>query len=233
MADDGTLLFIYDGGVFRVAEGVQPPKAGSVFFARHLDVREGDEVLDLGTGMGLTAILAARVAKRVVATDIVPECVSVTRENALLNGLGDRVEARVGDGYAPVSGMSFDLILANLPQMPTPRGLEREDWMARADNGGFDGWAVLDRIIRGAPEHLKPGGRLVFSIFDFLGLQRAHDKLQTAGLAPSVVAQETQSFPRLGYERLDHIRSLDTEGTVPKDTWPKTVERIILCGQKA
>ena len=139
MADDGTLLFIYDGAVFRVGEGVQPPKAGSVFFARHVEVREGDEVLDLGTGMGLTAVVAARVAKRVIATDIVPDCVTLTQRNALLNGVGDRVEGRVGDGYEPVRGMTFDLILSNPPQMPTPSGLNREDWMARADNGGLDG----------------------------------------------------------------------------------------------
>ena len=233
MGDGGLFLFIYGGCVFRVREGVQPPKAGSIFFARHLDVREGEEVLDLGTGMGLTAVLAARVAKRVIATDIVPECVTLARENAVLNGVADRVEARVGDWYGPVRGMTFDVIASNPPQMPTPPGLDREDWMARADNGGVDGWAMLDRIIRGAPEHLKPGGRLIFSIFDFLGVRRAHDELMAVGLTPSIVARETQSFPRLGYERLDHIRSLDAEGTVPKDGWPKTVERVMVCGRKA
>ncbi len=230
---EGTLLFIYDGCVFRVREGVQPPKAGSVFFARHLPVREGEEVLELGTGMGLTAVLAARVAKRVIATDIVPECVTLARENAVLNGVADRVEARVGDWYAPVRGMTFDLIASNPPQMPTPPELDREDWMARADNGGIDGWAMLDRIIRGASEHLRPGGRLIFSIFDFLGVRRAHDKLMAVGLTPSIVAREARSFPRLGYERLDHIRSLAAEGTVPKDGWPKTVERVMVCGRKA
>ncbi len=34
MPDDGRLLFIYDGGVFRVAEGVQAPKAGCVSVER-------------------------------------------------------------------------------------------------------------------------------------------------------------------------------------------------------
>ena len=233
MANEGTLLFLFDGAVFRVGEGVQPPKAGSLFFARHLDVKEGEEVLDLGAGMGLTAVLAARVAKRVVATDIVPECVTLTVQNALLNGVGDRVEGRVGDVYAPVRGMTFDLILSNPPQMPTPPGRDREDWMAYADNGGGDGWAVLDRVIRGAPEQLKPGGRVIFSIFDFLGVQRGQNTLRTAGLTPSIVAREVEPFPRLGYERLDHLRNLDTEGTLPRDQWPKTVERIILCGRKA
>ena len=39
--------------------------------------------------------------------------------------------------------------------MPTPVEREREDWMALADNGGVDGWVLLDRLIAGAPEHLR------------------------------------------------------------------------------
>src|SRR5919198_1098614 len=51
-------------------EGVQPPKAGSRFFARHLDVRAGERVLELGAGLGLAAVLAARAGAHVVATDV-------------------------------------------------------------------------------------------------------------------------------------------------------------------
>jgi hypothetical protein len=36
-----------------------------------------------------------------------------------------------------------------------------------------------------------------------------------------------QGFPRIGYERIDHIRSLDTEGTLPPEL-PATVERLVV-----
>lgn len=229
MSEPGTLLFVYAGCVFRLADGAQAPKAGSLFLLRHLDVGDGDEVLDLGTGAGLAAVLAARRAKRVVATDVVPECVALATQNAALNGVGDRVEARLGDCYDPVPGEAFDLIVSGPPQMPTPPDRERDDWMARADNGGLDGWALLDRVIAGARAHLKPGGRLRFSIFAFLGERRGLGKIQAAGLAPRVVARETQPFPRLGYERLDHLRTHDVEGTLPGGV-PTTVERLLLEG---
>ena len=230
--DDGLLLYVYQGALFKIADGVQAPKAGSLFFCRHLQFKPGDRVLELGTGAGLAAILAAKAGCRVVATDVVPEAVECARENALLNGVGDQVEVRLGDCYEPVRGMTFDLICTNPPQMPTPPGRDRDDPVAAADNGGVDGWEILDRAIQGAPRHLAAGGRLVFTIFAFLGQKAAMSKLEATGLAPRIVAREVQAFPRIGYERLDHIRSLDAEGTLARTGLPKTVERFVVQGTK-
>lgn len=226
MTDDaGTLLYAYRDCVFRVPDGVQPPKAGSLFFCRHLVVSPGERMLEIGAGLGLAAVLAARAGVRVVATDIVPAAVETIRANAVLNGVV--VDARLGDAYTPVAGERFDLVASNPPQMPTPPGRERADATAAADNGGLDGWEVLDRVIAGAPAHLTPGGRLVFTIFAFLGCKVAFAKCETAGLSPRVVASELQSFPRIGYERLDHLRALDPEGTIGTRV-PEQVERFVI-----
>src|SRR5205823_7477659 len=148
--DPGLLLYLYAGCVFRVAEGAQHPKAGSLLFCRHLEFRPGERVLEIGTGIGLAAVLAARAGCRVIATDVLPAAVDCARENAVLNGVGDRLDVRPGDAYAPVPGSTFDLICTSPPQMPTPPGRERSDSAAAADNGGIDGWALLDRIIADA-----------------------------------------------------------------------------------
>jgi release factor glutamine methyltransferase len=188
-------------------------------------------VLEIGAGLGLAAVLAARAGATVTATDVVPAAVEAIRTNAALNGV--TIDARRGDGWAPVAGERFDLVCTNPPQMPTPAGRERDDAEAAADNGGPDGWALLDRVIAGAPAHLEPGGRLIFSIFEFLGLKAAHAKLEAVGLVPRVVAHETQSFPRIGYERLDHLRAIDREATLPARGLPRTVERYIVEGSRA
>ena len=226
----GTLLYLYRDCVFRVPDGVQSPKAGSLLFCRHLTFRAGERVLEIGAGLGLAAVLAARTGARVVATDVVPAAVETIRANAVLNGV--TLDARLGDCYAPVAGERFDLICSNPPQMPTPPGRERDDAAAAADNGGRDGWLVLDRVIAGAPAHLAPGGRLVFTIFAFLGCKSAFARLEAAGLTPRVVASEVQSFPRIGFERLEHLRAMDAEGTLPAGL-PDRVERFVIEGRLA
>jgi release factor glutamine methyltransferase len=227
-SDEGLLLFAWRGCVFRVPDGVQPPKAGSLFFCRHLAARPGERVLELGAGLGLGAVLLARQGAAVVATDVVPAAVEAVRLNALLNGV--TVDARLGDCYAPVAGERFDLVCTNPPQMPTPPGPGRDDAAAAADNGGADGWALLDRVIAGARGHLRPGGRLVFTIFAFLGRKTAYARLEAAGLVPSILASEIQPFPRIGYERLEHIRAVEPEATVPATGAPATVERFVVQG---
>ena len=228
--DEGVLLYAWAGCVFRVPDGVQPPKAGSRFFARHLDVRAGERVLELGAGLGLAAVLAARAGAHVVATDVMAAAVDAVRANAALNGVS--VDARLGDCYEPVAGERFDLVCSNPPQMPTPPGRERDDAAAAADNGGVDGWEILDRIIAGATAHLSARGRLRFSIFAFLGRKTAFAKLEATGLVPAVVASETQAFPRIGFERLDHLRALDAERTLVSTGVPTSVERLLIEGRR-
>ncbi len=231
MADDAIHLLLYQDCLIRVTDEMLVPKSGSLLLARHLPLRDGDVVLDLGSGAGLIGILAARRGHRVVATDVGAACTESTRANALLNGVADRLEVRSGDLFAPVLGEAFDLIATNPPQMPTPPDREWDDAQSRADNGGPDGWVALDRIIHEAPRHLKPEGRLVFTFFGFLGVERSRDTLRAAGLEPRVLAREEQPFPRIARERLDHIRSGDAEGVLSAGR-PATCPRLVLCGQK-
>jgi release factor glutamine methyltransferase len=228
--DEGVLLFHYRDCTFRIGAGAQPPKAGSLLFCRHLDVSPGERVLEIGAGAGLAAVLAARAGAQVIATDIRPEAVECTRENAARNGVAELVDVRLGDGFAPVAGLRFNLICTSPPQMPTPPERERDDAEAAADNGGLDGWRLLDRVIREAPAHLAPGGRLLFTLFGFLGIEHARNRLRAAGLDPVVVARETHPFPRIGYERLDHLRAVDRERTIPRDAVPGSVDRYVVAG---
>lgn len=72
-------------------------------------------VLDMGTGSGITALVAAERAARVVAIDINPIAVRCARLNVLLNSAESRVDVRRGDLFGPVPDQTFDLALFNPP----------------------------------------------------------------------------------------------------------------------
>ncbi|MGD9890482.1 MAG: 50S ribosomal protein L11 methyltransferase [Dehalococcoidia bacterium] len=83
-------------------------------------VRPGMRVLDAGTGSGILAIAAIKLgAASVMAVDVEPQAISVTRENAARNGVGQRVRVAHGSlGAAwpfddPSAGIA-DLVVANI-----------------------------------------------------------------------------------------------------------------------
>ena len=107
--------------------------------------------LDLCTGSGVHALLAASHSRRVLAVDINPRAARCTRFNIQASGASN-IEAVVGDLYEPVGEGCFDLITANPPFVPSPRdSLQFRD-------GGRSGEDVQRRIIAGLPHHLAPGG---------------------------------------------------------------------------
>jgi len=232
VADQGPVhFFLYRDCLLRVPTPDLLPKAGSLLLATHLPLKADDAVLEIGTGSGLIALLAARAGHQVLATDVVPECCACAKANALLNGVAERMEVRAGDLFEPIGDRAFDVIATNPPQMPTPPDRDWGDLVSRADNGGPDGWSALGPIIDQAPQYLKPGGRLVFTLFAFLGAERALASLQAAGLTGQILARETQPFPRIGRERLDYLRAVGAAGAVPAGH-PAACERLVLCGTK-
>jgi len=120
-----------------------------------------ESTLDLCTGSGLLAIATSTSSRSVVATDLNPRATVFAQFNARLNGR-DNVELLTGDGFEPVRGDLFDLIVCNPPFVlsPTSRYLYRDndqelDLFCRA-------------LVRRAPGHLREGGYFQM-IFEWAG----------------------------------------------------------------
>ena len=112
-------------------------------------VRPGDRVLDLGTGSGVLAIVAAKLgAAQVVATDIDPIAVAVAAENVAINGLAlapvGPIDVRQGSVPAAMAGQ-FQVIVANI--------------LAEVLVGLFEG--RYDNVPLAEP--LAPGGYLILA----------------------------------------------------------------------
>jgi methylase of polypeptide subunit release factors len=110
-----------------------------------------ERALDIGTGNGAHALLAAGHADRVVATDVNPRALAFTTVSAAMNEI-DNVETRLGSLFEPVAGETFDLITCNAPYVVSP---ERR-WQYR--DGGLPGDQLSERVVREAPAHLTEEG---------------------------------------------------------------------------
>ena len=134
------------------------------------DARRIASVLDLCSGGGSLAILAARVFPnaRIEAVELSPGALAVAERNLEEHGLEERIALKRGDLFAPVKRKRFDLILANPPYVDAetiacfPPEYAAEPAIAHA--GGADGLDIVRRILREAPEHLTAGGTLVCEI---------------------------------------------------------------------
>jgi len=139
---------------------------------RLLRDRTGPRVLDIGTGSGCLAVAVAWKHKtaQVTAIDINPEALAVASRNAVNHGVSDRVRFLEGDLYSPLPVEDrFDIIVSNPPYIPHAdlAGLAasvRDYEPHLALDGGVDGFAVFDRLLARAADHLLPEGYLLMEI---------------------------------------------------------------------
>ncbi len=133
-------------------EAVMPPGPTTANLARALPRPPLGRVLDVGTGSGVLALLAAGLGGMVTATDITERACTFTRFNAAFNGL--TVDVRQGDLFTPVSGERFDLVLSQPPFVVQPPGIAATAYV----HGGPRGDELALRVLGGLAGSLAPGG---------------------------------------------------------------------------
>ncbi|MGB3503599.1 MAG: 50S ribosomal protein L3 N(5)-glutamine methyltransferase [Mesorhizobium sp.] len=124
-------------------------------------------VLDLCTGGGSLAILAARAFPNAEITglDLSADALSLASENVADHGLDEQVTLVQGDLFAPLTGQTFDLIITNPPYVARdvmealPDEFRHEPEMALGS--GEDGFDIVRRILAQAKTHLNPGGGIL------------------------------------------------------------------------
>jgi release factor glutamine methyltransferase len=129
------------------------------------------------------------------------------RLNARLNGV--RVRAVRGDLFAPVAGRRFDAITSNPPYVPSDDDDLPTTGPQRAWEGGRDGRLVLDRIIAGAADHLRPGGFVLLTHSSVLGTETTLAGLEAQGLQAEVVARRRGPLGPLMTKR---VQALEADG---------------------
>ncbi len=135
------------------------------------DVTDVEKVLDLCTGSGCLAILAAKIfpLADVDAVDLSPDALEVAKINVADHGLEERVKLYQGDLFKPLKGKKYDLIISNPPYVDAeamadlPPEYQAEPTMALV-GGGKDGMDIVHRILKEAPKYLNPEGGILVEV---------------------------------------------------------------------
>ncbi len=118
----------------------------------HLTIRRPVRTaLDLGTGSGVQALMAARHSGRVVAVDVNERGLAFARFNAALNRITN-IDLREGSWLEPIGDERFDMIVANPPYVVSP------DSAFLYRDGDLPADAVTQQLLRDVPAHLEEGG---------------------------------------------------------------------------
>ena len=154
------LFFAYDflrrqhGGLPQdYVMGVSP---SSVLLASMTVRRKNRSTLDLGSGCGIQAILAAAHSERVSGVDCNPRAVEFAQFNASLNGI-ENVDFLEGDMFGPVQSDTFDLVVSNPPFIISPEN--RHFFL----NSGLEDDEICRQIVQKVPAFLNEGGYCVLN----------------------------------------------------------------------
>ena len=189
----GGQRFDYLGLDLWVPADVQPITGMSHLFGEAVvaEVRPEDHVLDMGTGCGVNALIAGRVATRVIGVDTNRVAIGAAIENARANGLKKRVEFRYSDVFSHVTE-TFDLIIFD----PPFRWFRPRDLLEGAITD--ENYRTLSAFFEQASAHLRPSGRLLLFFGTSGDSDYFHLLAQRGGFAVDVVA--SQSLTRDGVQ---------------------------------
>ncbi len=157
------------------------------------EVKEDDEVLEVGSGTGVIAEKLKAIALSVIATDISPHAVRMTAGRGI-----DVVRTDLARGIKK----KFSLILFNPPYLPLDEGERRGDWIERAIDGGENGREIILRFLREIKDNLADRGRILLLVSSLSGIKEILDFAEREGYAYEKVNEIGLFFERLEVYRL-------------------------------
>ena len=175
--------------IINTDDNVYIPAEDSYLLADNLEIKEGQSVLEIGTGSGIVAMYASKLTDRITVTDINFDACELARKNFEENSI-ENIEILFGNLFEPVKNRKFDVILFNTPYLPTEDGEVLDDTLNYAFDGGLNGRKVIDLFLNDVGNHLNDGGIVQLIQSSLSGNDETLEKLDKLGFIAEIAESE-------------------------------------------
>lgn len=179
------LIVHYDPFDIKVLSNVFIPLNESKALTDNFLIQPGDEVLDVCTGSGVVALIAAlKGAAKVVALDVNSQAVACAKDNAARLGYEEKVDIRQSNVFeALLTGEQFDVITANPPflDLVAPDVIAKAFW--------DEGLHVQQAFFEGLSTFLKPNGKAYFCQTNIGPLEKIEQMANESGFTLQLLAE--------------------------------------------
>jgi len=158
------------------------PAEDTFFLADYIQKEKGQSALDIGTGSGYLARVLSTNFSLVVATDI---------DFTSLKSQTKKFQNLVCCNGADALGAKFDLIVCNMPYLPSDKISDR------TVDGGPEGLEIPLAIIKSARQCLKKGGKIIFLSSSLANYHKLLEKIKNLGFSVQEVACKKLFFEEL------------------------------------
>ena len=172
-----------------IDDNVYIPADDSYLLADNLEIKQGQSVLEIGTGSGIVAMYASRLTDNITVTDINFDACELARKNFEDNGI-ENIEILFGNLFEPVKNRKFDVILFNTPYLPTEEDEVLDDTINYAFDGGLNGRKVIDLFLNEVGNHLNDNGIVQIIQSSLSGNEETLEKLDQLGFVSEIAAKE-------------------------------------------
>ena len=170
----------FKGQKIKVDKGVYPPAEDTYLLLDAMELDRDDSFLEIGSGSGLISIVAAEVARRVVAIDLSLDAVRNTAWNMKSNSADSRSSVIQSDLLNALGNDArFSAIAFNPPYLPE-NGFVTD--MDHALVGGITGVELTEKFILQAIQHLEKNGRIYIVVSSLADIERVSDFMKSQGL---------------------------------------------------
>ncbi len=175
---------------------VYEPSDDSFLLAENLIIKKGEKVLEIGTGSGIIAMYASKMTEKIVATDINFDAIELAEKNFIANDIHN-IQLLFGNLFEPVKNEKFDVVLFNLPYLPTEECEILEDNLNYAFDGGLDGRKITDQFLNQVKHHLNDGGRVQLIQSSLSNIEESISRLNSLGFKAEITASERFFFEEI------------------------------------